>query len=258
MVEKRRTEIAWVEDGRILVRGYRLEELIGRLSFADAIYLVLRGELPDEARSRLFEAILVSVVDHGPSPPSTVAAVTVASTGAELNAAVAAGVLAISRYHGGAIEESMRALASCVRRQKERGASAEEVAEEFVSFCRQRGVRLAGFGHRLHRGDPRTARLFALAEELGLAGEYVAQGRALEEALARVLQRHLPINADGAIAALLCELSFPPRAANGIFMIARIAGLVAHVSEEQGQGVWLRPVVPADYEYVGPAEREMT
>ena len=68
MVEKRRTEIAWVEDGRILVRGYRLEELIGRLSFADAIYLVLRGELPDEARSRLFEAILVSVVDHGPPP----------------------------------------------------------------------------------------------------------------------------------------------------------------------------------------------
>ncbi|MFX5157862.1 hypothetical protein ABTC76_20860, partial [Acinetobacter baumannii] len=71
------------------MRGYRLEELIGRLSFAEAIYLVLRGELPNEAHRRLFEAILVSVVDHGPSPPSTVAAVTVASTGAELNAAVA-------------------------------------------------------------------------------------------------------------------------------------------------------------------------
>ncbi|MFH4233519.1 citrate/2-methylcitrate synthase, partial [Acinetobacter baumannii] len=81
--------------------------------------------------------------------------------------------------------------------------------------------------------------------------------RALEKALARILQRQLPLNADGAIAALLCELGFPPRAANGIFMIARVAGLVAHASEEQEQGTWLRAVVAADYDYVGPPERDL-
>lgn len=253
----RKTAISWVEPDGILIRGYRVEELIGGTSWGEAVYLLLRGELPDPHTLRLFEAVLVSVMEHGVSPPSTMVAVTVASTGASLGSAIAAGMLAINRYHGGAIEECMTVLEDCIQLHQSRGMDAVEAAHQVVAELRERGQRVPGFGHRFHHQDPRTMRLFELAREVGLAGTYVQQAEALGEAISTRVGQRLPINADGAIAALLCEMGFPRPMANGLFAIARVAGLVAHACEEQQRNKPMLTVDAQDYEYDGPAERPL-
>jgi len=257
MPKRRKTAISRVEAEKITVRGYSIEDLIGRVSWGEAVYLVLRGELPPTNFAKLLEAILISVIDHGTKPPSTIAAVTVANTGANLNSSVAAGILAINKYHGGAIEDAMRAISEAVRLQTAEDLSAEESAEKTVANYKKENVRISGFGHRFHAADPRTVRLFELARELNIAGKFVEQAEILERVLSEKSGRPLPINADGAIAALLCEMNFPSKTANGIFMIARTVGLVAHAIEEQERNPPMRTVDADDYEYDGATERKI-
>jgi citrate synthase len=201
---------------------------------------------------RLIDAIFVSSVDHGASPPSVLAARTVASTGSELNASIAAGILAISRFHGGAIEEGMRLFYRIASPMSDEDKGIEEVVGEVLEEMRQSKQRASGFGHRLHTQDPRTAKLFALAAELGLSGPHVDIARAVEQALAGRLGKPLPINVDGAIAALLCDLGFPPETGNAFFIIARTAGLTAHILEEKTRMRPMRKIHPTDFEYDGP------
>ena len=258
MANNRKTAISWVEAEKINLRGYAIEDLIGRISLGEAIFLLLMGELPTKNQAKMLEAILISVIDHGASPPSTIAAVTVANTGASLNSAVAAGILAINKYHGGAIEDAMQAIAETVRIQREENISSVEAAEKVVQNYKLRGKRISGFGHRFHAADPRTARLFELAKNLEVAGKFVEQAEVLEKVLSEKSGKSLPINADGAIAALLCEMNFPPKTANGIFMIARVAGLVAHACEEQERNPPMRTVDVENYEYDGETGRKLS
>ncbi len=252
-----KTAITDVKTNKISLRGYPVDQLLGKISFAQAIYLVLKGEFPTPEVGKLVDAIFVSSVDHGASPPSVLAARTVASTGAELNSAVAAGVSAISRYHGGAIEEGMNLFQEIAKRMKENKASEEEVVREILEEMKEKGKRASGFGHRIHTQDPRTQKLFSLAEELGLAGKFVRIARAVEEGLKELMGKSLPINVDGAIAALLCELDIPPEIGNAFFIIARVPGLVAHVHEEMTRMRPMRKIDPQDYAYDGPEEREV-
>lgn len=257
MAEAWSQPISCAEPNRILIRGYRVEELMGRLPFSHVVYLVLKGELPTPAQGRVLDAILVSCVDHGGTPPSTLAARTAASGGASLTASVAAGLLAIHRHHGGAIEDGMRLLREAVALRRARGQKSPEVAREVVAEYRALGKRLPGYGHRLHTVDPRADRLLALAEAEGLAGEYVEMARALQQALREALGRELPMNVDGAIAALLCEMELPPEVGNGFFALSRLVGLIAHVYDEQAHYPPLRQISPAAERYSGPAERSL-
>lgn len=252
-----KTSITKVEPNKILNRGFPVDKLMGKISFAQAIYLVLKGEMPSPDVGRLVDAIFVSSVDHGASPPSVLAARTVASTGAELHAAIAAGVLAISRYHGGAIEEGMRLFLEIAKRMEESGGTEDETAAAILQEMKTKGKRASGFGHRIHTRDPRTQKLFALAEELGLSGRHVRIARSVEKVLADELDRILPINVDGAIAALLCDLGIPPEIGNAFFIIARVPGLVAHIHEEWTRMRPMRKVHPEDFAYDGPPEREV-
>jgi len=252
-----KTGITKIQPNKICLRGYPIDKLMGRVTFSQAIYLALKGEFPTPEAGRLIDAIFVSSVDHGASPPSVLAARTVASTGGELNAAVAAGVLAISRFHGGAIEEGMQLLLKIEQRMTDQALSVAQSAEAVLGEMKAAGRRASGFGHRLHTEDPRTARLFGLAAELGFAGRYVQIARAAEAALAQQLGKLLPINVDGAIAALLCELGFPPEVGNAFFIIARVPGLVAHIREEKTREKPMRKIHPEDFEYDGPGEREV-
>ncbi len=258
MTNNRKTSISNVEAEKITVRGYAIEDLIGRVSLGEAIYLLLIGKLPSKEQAKMLEAILISVIDHGVRPPSTIAAVTVANTGASLNSAVAAGILAINKYHGGAIEDAMSAISEAVDLQKNENLSAIDSAEKVVRTYKAQGKRISGFGHRFHAADPRTVRLFELAKELNVTGKYVAQAEILEKVLSEKSGKLLPINADGAIAALLCEMNFPPKIANGIFMIARVAGLVAHATEEQERNQPMRTVDAENYEYDGEIGRKLS
>lgn len=253
---KWKTGITDVRPNRILVKGYPVDQLIGKISFSQAIYLVLKGEMPSPEVGRLVDAILVSSVDHGASPPSVLTARTVASTGSELNAAIAAGVLAISRYHGGAIEEGMRLFYGVAARMGDKGLNADQAAKEILQEMMAQKKRASGFGHRLHTQDPRTAKLFALALELGLSDVHIQIAKAVERELAMILGKALPINVDGAIAALLCDLEFPPEIGNAFFIMARVAGLTAHIQEEKTRMKPMRKIHPQDFEYDGPPEKE--
>jgi len=252
-----KTAITDVKPNKISLRGYPVDQLLGKISFAQAIYLVLKGEFPTPEKGKLVDAIFVSSVDHGASPPSVLAARTVASTGAELNSAVAAGVSAISRYHGGAIEEGMKLFLEIARRMEEKKASEDEIVREVLTEMKEKGKRASGFGHRIHTQDPRTQKLFSLAEELELAGRFVRIARTVEKGLKELLGKSLPINVDGAIAALLCELDIPPEIGNAFFIIARVPGLVAHVHEEITRMRPMRKIDPQDYAYDGPEERKI-
>ncbi len=250
-----KSAVTHVEPNRILLRGYPIETLMGNHSYADAVYLALRGELPDEATARMVDAVLVSCVDHGVTPPSIIAAITAASSGSPLNAAIAAGVLAISRHHGGAIESCMEFLAAAVASGKDRDEKPEETARRTEKEYRDAGKRVSGYGHQLHSDDPRTVRLFELADELDIAGPHVEMARLVEEALGAASGKRLPLNADGAIAAVLLEMEFEPALANAFFIMSRLPGMVAHIQEEYTRQRPIRPIDPFDAEYDGPPER---
>jgi citrate synthase len=249
--EPLKTAVSWAEADRILIRGYRLRDLIGRVSLGQAVYLLLVGELPQPKVGQMMEAILVSTIAHSPAMPASRAAITVASSGASLSAAVAAGMLAITRYHGAAIEDAMTVLEECVAM----GLDPFEAATEIVARYRSRALRIPGFGSKAHQEDPRVARLLEYAREIGIEGPYIEHVKALQRAVSIAVERHLPLNIDGAIAALLCEMRFPKQAANGLFLISRVAGLVAHAVEAQSRYKPLEAAGAVGVEYDGPPER---
>jgi succinyl-CoA synthetase alpha subunit len=250
------TAITRVEPNKVAVRGYNIAELMGRISFGAAVYLILTGGLPSAAVARLMDAILVSSIDHGATPPSALAARTLASTGATLSASVAAGIASINRHHGGAIEDCARQLRAIADRATRESISLDEAAARALAAMREAGERMSGFGHRLHTKDPRTARLFELAREAGVDGVHMRAARAVEKAFAQA-KKSLPINVDGAIGAILVDLGINPAAFNGIFMIARTPGLVAHVIEEQTREKPMRRIDPVNHGYDGPPPRTL-
>jgi len=252
-----KSSITEIKPNEVRLRGYRIDELMGRVTIGQAVYLALVGELPSPEIGSLLDAILVCSIDHGASPPSSLAARTAASTGAPLNAAVAAGLLSINRYHGGAIEDCMTVLETGISRARESGSELAEVAGQLVEEHRAAKLRIAGLGHRIHTEDPRTLKLFALAEGAGIAGRGVDMMRALREAMA-VGGKELPINVDGAIAALLIDIEMPRALGNAFFMMARVPGLVAQVYEEQSRERPMRRIHPTDHVYDGPDARSLT
>ncbi len=251
-----KSAITKVEPNNLSVRGYKLDELMGKVSYAQMVYLLFKGDMPSENIGKMIESILVSSVDHGTTPPSVLSALTVASTGAPMNAAVAAGILSISKYHGGAIEDCMHILRQGMDLVKNDGKSFDAAAKSVIDDYQAIKKRLSGFGHRLHTDDPRTKKLFSIADELGIAGDYVQMANAFVKMLKMETGKTLPLNVDGAIAALLCEMDFDPMLANAFFMIARVPGLVAHVYEEKLRYKPMRKIHPTDVEYDGPDDRK--
>src|SRR6266699_2294229 len=251
------TAITRVEPNKVAVRGYNIAELMGRVSFGAAVYLTLTGELPSPAVARLMDAILVSSIDHGATPPSALAARSVASTGATLSASVAAGIMSINRHHGGAIEDCALQLKAIADRAARDSISLEEAATRTLRTMSEAGERMSGFGHRVHTKDPRTARLFELAREAGVDGAHMQAARAVEKVFADA-KKSLPINVDGAIGAILADLGMNPAAFNGIFMIARTPGLIAHVLEEKTREKPMRRIDPVNHGYDGPPSRTIS
>jgi citrate synthase len=253
------TALTSIAPNKILIRGYPVDEMMGRLSFADAVYLLLMGELPTPAIGRMLNAVLVSSLDHGVTPPSTLAARNVATSGAPLKDCVAAGVLAFGPHHGGDIESCMRFLDRGLSLMRE-GRPEQQAARTIVDECIKEGIVPPGFGHRFHTRDPRAARLFQMALELELEGEHVRLIRAVERALdARKHDsgRAVPVNVDGAIAAISADLGFAYELGNAIFLISRLPGLIAHAHEERSRQTAMRQIDPKDHDYDGSRERRL-
>jgi citryl-CoA lyase len=243
-----RTALTDTSEGKIRIRGVPIERLIADATFPQAVFLLLRGAMPTEAETRMMEAILVSSIDHGLTPPSVLAARTVLSGGNSLNAAVAAGVLTIGDAHGGAIEQCARIL------QEADPASGDpaRTARQVVKREREAGRRMPGYGHRVHREDPRTVALFRVAREAGFGGPYLKLALEIEKALEEAAGRRLCLNVDGAIAAVTSEMGFDWRLGKGFFIISRTPGLVAHVHEEWTREARMRRLSPPEPRYDGP------
>ena len=144
------TALTSIAPNTILIRGYPVDEMMGRLSFADAVYLLLMGELPSPAIGRMLNAVLVSSLDHGVTPPSTLAARNVATSGAPLKDCVAAGILAFGPHHGGDIESCMKFLDGGLTLVRS-GRTLQQAADSLVDDCLRAGQTPPGFGHRFHR-----------------------------------------------------------------------------------------------------------
>ncbi len=252
-----KTAITEIHPNEIRVRGYRLDEMMGTVPFAQAVLLLLTGELPSPAVGHLMDAMLVASIDHGATPPSSLAARTVASTGAPLGAAVAAGLLSINRFHGGAIEDCARMIETAIAEARRSEQDFIQVAQAVVTEHRTRRAVLPGIGHRFHTADPRTARLFEIAQSNNIAADGVRMLQTIQTQLAEQTGRALPINVDGAIAALLVDLGIPIALANAFFMIARVPGLVAQCYEESTRERPMRAIHPGEFEYDGPAARKL-
>jgi citrate synthase len=243
------TSISCVKPNEILVRGYPIEQLARERSFGDTVFLLLTGELPKRGEGKLFDAIFVSCCEHSLAAPSVGAVRFVASSGVPLQTAVAAGVSAIGDVHGGAIEPCARVLQHAVKNGK---TTASIFAE-----LKAGGLRLPGFGHPVHACDPRKTVLLSVAVEMKLDGPHVRLACALEAESEKYVGRRLPMNVDGAIAAIMCDLRIDPAVGKAFFIIGRAAGFVAHAHEQMTKE---KPFKAADYSeitYTGPARRDV-
>jgi citrate synthase len=242
-----KTSISKVSPNEILVRGYRIEQLTRERNFGDVVYLLLTGELPTGREGKLVEAILVSCCDHSLASPSADAVRFVASSGVPLQTAVAAGVSAIGEVHGGAIEP----CATIIRAAVAEGKSADGVLKEMKA----KGQRMPGYGHPVHTRDPRVVVLLELADEWKLAGKHTAFAKEIESATERVIGKRLPMNVDGAIAGLICDLNIDPALGKAFFIIGRTPGYVAHAHEQMTKERPFKAPDPKDITYTGPGER---
>lgn len=247
------TSIASVRPDEILVRGYDLTELIGRKPFGDVVYLLLAGELPTGNEGRMIDALLVAASEHSVVAPSVNAARFVASAGVPMQAAVAAGTSGLGDVHGGAVEGAARLLLDA----DATGKSDAEAALHLARGLKRAGQRLPGYGHIVHRADPRADRLLEVAGELGFRGRWCALAEALQGVTEEVFGRPLAMNIDGAMGALLLELRLDWRLGKAFYVIGRAPGLVAHVFEEQTRERPYRDVGWQSVEYDGPGRRPL-
>lgn len=251
------TKLSSISENGIRIRGYDLVDLIGNLPFPSVLYLLFTGELPSPNVAKLIDAIMVASIDHGAGAPSVLAARTAASGGASLGPAAAAGMLTLGKFHGAAVQDAMEAIQRVEKLSRETQDMAH-AADAVVAEWRLAHRRLSGFGHRQHKHqDPRVARLFVLASEAGVSGNCLEAAYAVEEALKRNTGKELPINIDGAMAAVLCEIGFPINLSNALFMAARITGILAHANEEIEAMPPMRRIDPVDFGYAGPPDRAL-
>lgn len=241
-----RTSLGRSTATEIEIRGRDLAtELMGVVPFADMAFLLVRGRLPSEGESRLFNAVLVSLADHGLTPSALAARLTYTGAPEALQGAVAAGLLGAGSVFLGPVEDTARFLQE-IAKGLGRNAS-EETSRAAVSAAVNRtvasGRRVPGLGHPIHREvDPRTPRLYEIAMEEGLLGPHLRLLEEVAAAFGEATGKALPVNGAGAAGAVLADLGFPPEVTRGFALLARVAGLVAHLAEEAeaplGMDLW--------------------
>lgn len=227
------TAISASNADQIVVRGYDLcDDLIGSLTLTEHFWLLLTGRRPDKVAVRMLDATLVAIAEHGLVPSVQASRMTLAAAPEAFQGAVAAGVLGCGSVILGSAELAGRFLTRVVAEADQDDLPA--AARRGVLDLRAQKRAIPGFGHPLHKGgDPRTRRLLALAEELGVAGRHVAAARAIEATLPDAIGKALILNISGAIPAVLLDTGFPVEALKGVPILARTASLVAHLVEEQ-------------------------
>ena len=217
----------------IVVRGRDLcSELIGVVTFTDHAWLLVTGQLPGAAQRRVLDATLVAIAEHGLVPSVAASRMTLAAAPEALQGAVAAGILGCGSVILGSAEAAARLFDGIATRAGT--GSPEATARALLGELRAARKPVPGYGHPLHkRQDPRVARLFAVATEAGIAGRHMEIAGQVERLTAEIWSKPLAMNVSGAIAAVLLDAGYPLLAVKGVPMLARTAGLIAHLTEEQ-------------------------
>jgi citrate synthase len=212
---------------RVEIRGRDLAgDLMGRLSFTEYFHLLLTGDEPSEEQRYFLDVLLVAIAEHGLMPSNVAARMTLAADPGSLHGAVAAGILGCGPVILGSSEPCARLLADAV-------ASGREPLE-LAKAIHAEGGKVPGFGHPLHRPlDPREERILELADERGVSGAHTGLARGLREAVHEVWEKPLPMNVAMPIASVLLDLGFPVATVKSVPILARTAGLLAHLAEER-------------------------
>jgi citrate synthase len=256
------TEIIDMKPGVIRFRGFPIEQLIGRVSFPQMIWLMLKGNLPTPDQAALMEAALVAAVDHGPQAPSIAISRMAVTCGLPLNGAMSSAINVLDDVHGGAGEQCMELYFDIARRMDEGAALESAVGAGLDSFVAEHGKIIPGFGHRFHPVDPRSPRLLELVDAARdrhvVSGRFAEIGRGVEALVQRRKGRKIPMNIDGATAVIYSELGFSSALGRGLFILSRSVGILAHASEQsQQEGRIKGPMPPGiPYTYTGVAPRD--
>ena len=257
------TSIIDIHPGKIAIRGYPVEQLIGRVRFPEMIWLMLRGELPTAVQAELLEAALVPGVDHGPHAPSIAISRMAVTCGLPVNGAMASAINVLDDIHGGAGQQCMERYREIDAEAGERGDLVEAAAKVLARHRAAGEKIMPGFGHRFHPIDPRVAPLYELlhrAESGGaIGGRYARIGREVEAALKAHKGKTIPMNIDGITAVIFCELGFEPELGRGLFILSRSVGILAHAWEQKQRGRRIMGPMPPQipFRYSGPARRDL-
>jgi len=242
---------------RVEVRGRDLTgDLMGRLTFTEFVHLLLTGEEPSEDQRFFLDLLLVAIAEHGMMPTSVAARMTLAADPTALQAAVAAGILGAGPVVLGTSEECARLLADASARVAA-GEGPEDVVADVARVAHEAGGRVPGFGHPVHRPvDPRAERILELADERGVSRGNVQLARLLHGAVAQKWGKPLPMNVSLPIAAVMLDLGYPVSSVKAVPILARTAGLLAHLAEEQENplGFYLAGKAEEAITYQPPAE----
>jgi citrate synthase len=224
------THIATADATSVTVRGRDLvDEIIGKLTFTQMFYLLMTGRTPSGDQTRVLDACLVTLMEHGFTPSALVARLMAESSPGQIQASIAAGLLAVGDVHAGTMEACAALLVEGVDEPDQ-----EAWCRDIVAAHRTRRTAVPGFGHKLHKpDDPRTPPLLRVARETGHEGRYVQLLLRLSRIIDETAARHVTINATGALAALLLEIGIPPGIVRAIAVVSRSGGLVGHILEEQ-------------------------
>ncbi|MDP2698437.1 citryl-CoA lyase [Thalassospira sp.] len=258
-----RTSIIDMEPGKIHYGGYAIEDLIGQVGFADMIWLMTRGDLPNRAEAALLETALVAAVDHGPQAPSIAIARMAATCGVGLNNAMASAVNVLGDVHGGAGEQAITLYHDIDARMQAGLDLDAAVAAGIDEQIDQHGKHIPGFGHRFHPVDPRAPRLLAMVDEAAgkgvVSGRFATLARGIETTLEQRKGKRIPMNIDGATAVIYAELGFAGPLARGLFCLSRSVGILAHAWEQTQQGGRNKGPIPRRliWSYDGPARRSV-
>lgn len=249
-----RTSIGFTTEDEIRVQGYRLaDELMGEVDFGSMFFLLVTGRLPHTGEARLFNAVLVALADHGLTPSALAARLTYTGAPESIQGAVAAGVLGAGSVFLGVFEEAGRMLRAAAPAHDADDAALAAIAGSVVDDHQRRGARIPGIGHPVHKsGDPRTARLLALAEEHGVVGPHIRLMTHIQRTADARSRAPLPLNAGGMSGAVLCDLGIDSSVLRGMAVVSRAAGIVGHLAEEArapiGRTLWYLAEQSTEYE----------
>ena len=245
------TDIIEMRPGVIRLRGYEIQDLIGRISFPAVIWLMLRGELPSEDQAELLGIALGAAVDHGPQAPSIAIARMAATCGVGINSAMASAINVLGDVHGGAGEQALSFYGDIAGAIDAGMTLNEAVSARLDRFFAEEKGYVPGLGHRFHPVDPRAPRLLELTREFAargaVNGRFADIAEAIEADVARRKGKKIPLNIDGATAVIYGELGFPPPLTRGLFVLSRSVGILAHAWEQSQQAERNKGPLPREW-----------